>query len=1093
MRIEVLGPVRLITDLGEPVEVPERQLRILLASLVEAEGIPVASETLVDRLWDGDLPAKPKKVLQAKLSRLRSLLDQARPGARGLLTHTAAGYRLHIGDETSDSTDVQLFTSGVARARQTPSSPQKAAELTVLLGLWQADPYGDVCDELWLAPSVTRLHHLRGETLEVLISTHIDLGDPDEALRLAHSAVDNYPTHEKLTGAVMLALYQAGRQQEALELFETLRRRLSEELGVDPDPTVRELHARILRQDPTLVIDEEIARPSGGTDGRSTLPAPTGRLIGRERDTATAESLVHNNRLVTLTGIGGVGKTRMAVHVAHNLAPHFERGAWFIDLTELSVTPDEQSVSGERVASLVAAELGLPRPSGMRERSVSTDTGARVCEALRSSSVLLVLDNCEHVVAEAAVFTRKLLKLAPDAKVLATSREPLGLPDEQRFDVATLSNDPGEDGELSAAVEFFLSRASSSDPTFRVQEDSLPVVAELCRRLDGLPLALELAASRIRGLAVEDLLDRLSERLNILRRPGHAVPRRQQTLRGMIDWSWSLLTPAEQKVLRRLAVHPGTFSLRAAEGICADGPDGEHRMAPEPSVNPGEVVDVLISLVDQSLVTTSATATGVRYGLLESISTYAAEKLDQAGEREAVARRHGEYCLAFAREADVGLRGSGQRHWFPRVEAEHIQLLHAFDEAVRRDDGATAAGLAVSTFWYHWISGRHSDLFRLLPLSTTLGGPRDDTFWVATVFTEVINIGIADEDAGGRVDRLLAMIDDDCARARAQWFAGVTLLATGFRSIGEERVDEAIGVLLDASNHWDAAIAASMRDWFLISQWGEPPRGLPDGYSPETIIRESGDGYGLSQIYAVEYCVAEIDGDHQRSVEAAERALEVCRELGLRAEADYWLTVTAIMELRQGNVVGAEKRLAESRSLSGEIGDTEGVYFAHLGLAMVARQKGDYATARQLLSRWLDFCSTDGVPPAELRTFNANVESGFLAIQEGNTDLAEAAVETIYAPVKQRKRGPSPARLLELSAAVRAARGDARSAAELLGTAEALREESMLDPTVLEQQDIQRVRGQVAARLSADEFAAGVDRGRNSDPFDQLESSHFRL
>lgn len=1093
MRIEVLGPVRLVTDRGEPVEVPERQLRVLLASLVEAEGTPVTSEMLVDRLWDGNRPAKPKKVLQAKLSRLRSLLDQARPGARDLLTYTAAGYRLHIVDGTSDSTDVHVFASGVGRVRQLRPSPQKARELTELLGLWQAGPYGDVSDELWLAPSVTRLDHLRGEALEALISTHLDLGDPEEALRLAHGAVDTYPTHEKLAGAVMLALYQAGRQQEALELFVTLRGHLSEELGVDPDPSVRELHARILRQDPTLVSDGETARPPGGADGRSTLPAPSGRLIGRERDTATAESLVLGNRLVTLTGIGGVGKTRMAVHVAHNLAPQFERGAWFMDLTELSVTPDEQVVSGERVASLVAAELGLPRPSGMPERSVSTDTVARVCEALKSSSVLLVLDNCEHVVAEAALFTRTLLLSAPDAKVVATSREPLGLPDEQRFDVATLSNDLGEDGELSAAVEFFLCRAGASDPTFRVQEGSLPAVAELCRRLDGLPLALELAASRIRGLSVEDLLDRLSERLTILRRPGHAVPRRQQTLRGMIDWSWSLLTPAEQTVLRRLSVHPGTFGLKAAEGICADGPDGEHTTAPELSVKPGEVVDVLISLVDQSLVTTSATATGVRYGLLESIATYAGEKLDDAGERESVARRHGEYCLAFAREADVGLRGSGQRHWFPRVEAEHVQLRHAFDEAVRRDDGATATGLAVATFWYYWISGRHSDLFRLLPVSTTLGGPRDDTYWVATVFTEALNIRIADEDAGGPVDRALAMIDDDAARARAQWFAGVTLLATGFRSIGEGRVDEAIRVLLDTGNHWDAAIAASLRDWFIISQWGDPPRGLPGGYSPEAIIRESGDGYGLSQIYAVEYCVADIDGDHRRSVEAAERALEVCRELGLRAEADYWLTVTAIMDLRQGDVVGAEQRLAESRSLSGEFGDREGVYFADLGLAMVARQKGDYATARALLGRWLDFCSTDGLPPAELRRFNAHVESGFLAIQEGDTDLARDAVEVLYTPVRQKERGPSPARLLELSAAVHAARGDARTAAEVLGTAEALREESMLDPTLLEQQDIQRVRGQVAARLSAEEFAAGVDRGRTSDPFDQLESSHLRL
>lgn len=1076
MRIEVLGPVRLSTDEGAPVEVAERHLRLLLASLVAADGEPVSADTLVDRLWNGALPTNPKKVLQAKLSRLRTTLDQARPGARQLLTHTPAGYRLVL---DTDLLDAGRFKNAVENARRMGSSSQKAEALTEALALWGGAPFGDIAEEIWLAPVVADLHEVRGDALEALVETLLEQGDPQGALSQVGGAIEEYVTREGLVGSVMLALYQVGRQHESLELFETLRQRLTEDLGVDPTPRTRELHGRILRQDPALA-QKAVPRPAPvSMVGRSNLPARASSLIGREHESQQIQALLAESRLVSLTGIGGVGKTRLALHTAQQKAPEFERGTWFIDLTELTMTPDEYLGSGERIGSLAATVVGLPEHPG------TTSTVERLSEALGSRPALLVLDNCEHVIAEAAVFTADLLRKTPGVSVLATSREPLGLPEEQRYDIGTLSIEPGDDGQVSEAVAFFITRARASDPSFRLEDDSADDIAELCRRLDGLPLALELAATRIRGLSVTGLLERLSERLNILRRPGHAAPRRQQTLRGMIDWSWSLLEVTEQAVLRRLAVHPGTLSLEAAEAICADHHESPDAMA----VKREQVVDLLLGLIDRSLVTTVSTSTGVRYGLLESIATYANEKLDRDGERDITAERHLQYYLGLAREGDEKLRGPEQRQWLPRLEAEHTQLRHAFDEAVRREDGGRATGMAVATFWYQWISGRHNDLSRRLDTAISLSGPRNDTYATAVTLAPVMDLSIDPEESARRVAKGLALFENRGARARVQWFVGASLLAAGLREIGERHMDEAIGVLVATGQDWDAAIAVSQWDWFALSQRGHSSPGLPDGSDPETIIRASGDGYGMSQVLAVHYCAAEVEGDYARSAEAAERNMEICLDLGLWSEADFWLTITAIAALRTGDVTLANERLAEARSLASDIADDDGLDFVDFGVALVARYQGDLVTARTLLDRQLAIHEPLSLPLEATHTSSSQFESGFLAVQEGDLTRARDAVDALRDAILQAARPAPIARILELKAALRVALREARSAAELLGTAAALRSRAGAEPTAPENRDIQRIYKQVTDRLSEAELSDALARGRAADSLEQLAAS----
>ncbi|MBB3663728.1 putative ATPase/DNA-binding SARP family transcriptional activator [Prauserella sediminis] len=1066
MRIEVLGPVRLVTDARDPVDVPERQLRLLLASLVAANGEPVSADALIDRLWSDTLPANPRKVLRAKLSRLRTVLDEAKPGARDLLTHQAGGYRL---TGNSEITDAARFRDAIEHARRMQHSRRRVEVLTEAVGLWRGEPYGDVAEEVWLAPTVAQLKELRGDAVEMVVETLVRQGAPEEAISYAGGVADDYAMREGLIGALMLALYQAGRQQEALATFESLRHRLATDLGVDPGPRIRELHGRILRQEPALERQEpETATPSGTR--RSNLPAETTSLIGRRREVAQTTALLGRSRLVTLTGIGGVGKTRLALHVAREQAERFERGVWFIDLTQLSATAGQQFGSGERIAALVVDALELPVQT--------TDEGAlaRLREALGARSALLVLDNCEHVADEAAALAGELLRHVPGVRLLATSREPLGLPEEQRYDVPALSTEPPADGGASTAMELFVARARAGDPTFSLDDGAFDAVAELCRRLDGLPLALELAAGRIRGLPVPELLHRLNDRLNLLRRPGRAMPRRQQTLRGMIDWSWSLLSGPEQVVLRRLAVHPGTVSLAAAEAICADEPD-------EQLLERASTADLLTGLVDRSMVTTVPAETGMRYGLLESIAAYAAEKLDEAGERAAVTRRHLRYHLDLAREADRHLRGPRQRRWLTELEAERHQLRHAFDAAVNAGDGGSAAALAVRTFWYQWIAGHQSNLEHDLTVATALPGPRDDTHAAAATLAACLSVHRQPGQEARRVEEALGLFHDDVARAQVQWFAGASLLAVGVREAGEKHIEEAIAILHARGFEWDVAVAASQRDWFAVSMWGAEPWGLPDGRDPETVLRAVGDGYGLSQVFGVQHRIAELNGQHARAAAAAERALDICLDLDLRVEASYWLSATAVAAVHSGDVTLAEERLAAARSISSDIADAHGLQFADFAEANVARFTGDPATARILLDRWLT-----GAGPTASHDSATHFERGFLAVHEGDTAQAEDAFHRLGALLVPVTDVPATARLLELGAAIHLLRDEAEVAAGLLGAAAALRTRVGIEPSAPEREDIDRVRAGVHERLPEQRAAAAFRRGEACEPASQLDA-----
>ncbi|WP_017609964.1 ATP-binding protein [Nocardiopsis xinjiangensis] len=1063
MHVDVLGQVRLSTDAGEGVPVPERKVRLLLALLVSRRGEAVPA-------------ARPTRVLRSKLSQLRSALDLAGDGGRGLLVHTPAGYRL---DLPSGAVDAERFRDLVERARAAGSARERADLSGEALALWRGEAYADVADELWLAPELAALEEARLSAVEERTEALVETGEAEAAVELATVPAKAHPTRERLAGALMSALYRTGRQHDALMLFESVRGHLAEALGADPGPPLRALHERILRHDPELTpqTGERPGERTGPT--RGGLPAEVSSIIGRENEAAEVGGLLSNGRLLTVTGIGGVGKTRLAVHVAHAWRGRFPRGVWFVDLTALSPSPGltDRAEGWEvayRVTDLVAAAIGLP------VRTVPDDCLHRLGDALGGRPSLLVLDNCEHVIDEAGAFVAALLENVTGLRVLTTGREPLNLPGEQRYELRPLTTTA--DHGPGPAMRFFTERARAVDPGFVMDEETAPVVAQVCRALDGLPLALELAANRVRALSVHELSERLANRLDLLTRPGGRVPRRQQTLRAVIDWSWWLLDDDERRVLRRLAAFRGDCPLTAAEAVCPD-PDGTGAEG----VTSSRVLDVLTGLVDRSLVTSTLVGRERRFGLLESIRIYAAEKLAEAGEAEEIGRRHLHHYTELARRADAGLRGHDQRAWLCRMESEHVNLRQALETALAVGDGACAVELTLGTFWFQWITGRMSHVREDLAAAIALPGTHRDRFARANALCVTLGAHAHPDQAEARIGRALSLFGDAAPveRADVQWFAGLTLFTLGQEETGEHHMSDAVGALSEHGRDRAAAVAVCYRDWVRLWVQGILPEGLPDGRAARTVLEEAGDEWAVAKSLEVDHLEAEVRGRHDRARTIAERALELCQDLNLRSEVSWWRVSLAVCALRADEKEEATVLLRQAREQAGELVDTYCLGYADLAETMVARRDGDPARARRFLDRWTGAGAVSGTGPL------TGFEEGFLALAEGEHRRAAAALRGLLPSVVATGAGPVQARALELAAGVWALGGEPARAAEALGTAETTRAGAA--PNVLERADLDAARASVLRRIDEGAFEAALERGRVRDAASVLSHALGRV
>ncbi|AXB47604.1 BTAD domain-containing putative transcriptional regulator [Amycolatopsis albispora] len=1047
MRFGVLGPLEVWTADQRPVRVPEAKVRALLADLLAHRGRPVSVDRLVDDLWGTRPPANPTGALQTKVSQLRRALEDGEAGGRELVVSGPSGYTLLA--EPAD-VDHSRFEQLLEQARQAADPRAKAAQLAEALALWRGAAFADFADADFLAPVIQRLDEQRLVALEEQAEARLELGEHSELAGELTDLVARHPLRERLRRAHLLALYRAGRQSEALAGYTELRQRLADELGLDPSPELAELYQSMLRQDPALT-------PSARRT--TNLPAQLTGLIGRDAEVDEVGRLLAAHRLVTLTGPGGVGKTRLAIEAASRLVGGFPDGVWLVELAGHWTHGAPEAACS--VAEVTASMLNLREDTKSGTLPPPSD---QLAEALRDQRLLLVLDNCEHLVEPVADLVRLLLRTAPGLRVLITSQEPLGLAGEFVHTVRPL--------ELSSAIELFRTRATAAAPDFALSEENSEAVAEICRRLDGIPLALELAASRIRVLGAQELLSRLDDRFRLLVTGERGAPARQQTLRAMIGWSWELLTEAERIVLRRQAVHTEGCELEAAEAVCAG--DG---------VKPGEVLDLLARLVDRSLVAVTRQGGRTRYRLLESVAAYCVERLHEAGEYDEVRRRHHRYYLDLAERAEERLCRSDQRSWLDRLDAESANFRGALEGAEIDGNAELAIRLVNALGWYWFLRGRLREGHRSVTLALGIDGhapevPRTRAMAWRAALTILIGEGSGLHETAERVLARYEEVDDPLGRARAEWFLSFALIGAGDLDLGAARVERALAGFRALGDRWGEAAALSLQAMQARPRGGLA-RARRDSERALELFREVGDRWGEVKSTDTLSSLAEIAGDYERAESLHRNALRLAEELGLWNEVSYSLSGIGRIALLKGEFAKADEYHERARKLAAQHSHKRGEQFAEIGLGLSARRQGRPERAEAHLERWLEWCrQVDG----DLGTALILAELGFAAEQRGEIALAldrqREGLDAALATGDPR----SVALGLEGLASASAAAGEHAAAARLLGAAAATRASVGTPLPAAERGDVDRTTAAARAALGESGFTEQFRHGEQLSP-----------
>ncbi|WP_187366100.1 BTAD domain-containing putative transcriptional regulator [Trebonia kvetii] len=1030
MRIAILGLLEVHDDDGAAVPVAGARLRGLIARLALAGGQPVSTGALAEAVWDLDPPADMANALQTLVSRARKTL-----GGPGVVEQSAAGYRLAV---RPDDVDALRFERLVAEGA-----------VAEALALWRGPALADAGD--FAGPFARRLEELRLEATVSLLTKEIEAGRAAARVGELESLAVKHPLHEKLTGLLMRALAAAGRQADALAAYEALRARLADELGIDPGPQLREVHLKVLR-------GEIAAAPAQAGPARTNLRAQLTSFVGRTAEVARVREALETYRLVTLVGPGGAGKTRLAAEVAAGVRDHANGevtdGIW---LAELASVTDAADVPQAVLGSVGLREARL-LPDGS-QRITSRDARTRLLEGLADARALLVLDNCEHLIDACAYLADALLAHSPRLRIVATSREPLGITGESLFVVPPLDTDP--------AVRLFADRAAAVSPGFALDARTRPLVTDIVRRLDGLPLAIELAAARLRTLPLPEISQRLTDRFRLLTGGSRTALPRHRTLRAVVEWSWELLTPAERLLAERFSVFPAGATPDAVAAVCAEG-----------QIAAGETDELLSSLVDKSLL--QPLADGRRLRMLETIREYGAERLAGRGEVGELRRRHAAYYSALMAEAAPRLFTRDQLRWLDVLRADRDNIVAALRYWCDAEEAEEALRLAVSLSIMALLLGNDTDMAEWVRDALAVPGEAESNLRTMAeamhVVTSALDLSAGAAPAQGTappVDR--RAVDGPAAPGSAgAGSVGVDAAGAGPEGMGsrypglieridtldvgeypvagllrpvyavfvkdEERMRRYLAEARESRDPWLAA-ASLMMTAGLADNQGDLDAMRPAAAEAAERFRALGERWGLSATVQIIGNIRMLDGDLDGATDAYNEAGRLLAELGSREDVSQVKLRLAEIAARQGNVEQARKLSQDARAAveaDGSIID-RGIAAAwsaafEVGLGDVEAARPAQADAERFLARF-----SPAHPARDHLAAMVASTSARIAIADGDLGAAREQAVRSYQEAVSADDMPLLAAASGTAAELALALGQPERAAELLGASTAVR------------------------------------------------------
>jgi predicted ATPase/DNA-binding SARP family transcriptional activator len=1017
LRIRLLGGFEVVA--GESVVGESawrlRRAKSVLKLLALAPDRRMHREQVAEVLWPDRDQASAANNLRQALYVTRRALDAAAPGASAWLEVNDGV--LALGPEPGVQIDVDAFEAAAARARERPTTETCRRALDCYGGeLLPEDRY-----EEWTAARREALRERHLALLLTLADLHAADGEAPAAIEALQRAVVDDPLHEAAHRGLMRLFAAAGRQQQALAQYQQLRQALQRELAADPDPETRRLHRAILagsieggepehRAEAQLPSTPATADDAAGpTRGAPNLPHQLTSFVGRERELAELGGMLRRTRLLTLNGPGGCGKTRLALELARARAAEFEHGAWLVELAPIGAP--------ELVVQQAATALGLQLRSTRDPLDV-------LAEQIGERRMLLVLDNCEHVIGACARLVDGLLRACPALEVLATSREALRVQGEVVWRVPSLSL-PDAAGDLSIealgryeAVRLFCERAAAVAANFALDDGNAIAVADICLRLDGMPLALELAAARTAMLAPAQIAERLHDSLALLTAGTRSGVTRQQTLRATLQWSHDLLSDAERMLFRRLGAFSGSFGLDAVEGVCAGG-----------DLAAGDMVELLGWLVEKSLVQVEPLAGEHRYRLLETMRQYARERLVEAGEHDELGRRHRQWYVALAVAEDPTPTGGGSRPGW--LEREHDNLRAALASGLEHDP-PTALRLAVALWWFWVARGYFAEGSRWMDAALALQPEPTELRARALAAQAILWVR-----RGLGTDRLPVLVESvEIRRALGDPAA----LARGLRELGDHLVLDSDHEGADRAYAEALALCAGLDDvgepagiilgQGVITHYRGDSAGARERFAHSIALLEAADDADVAPFWAVGIAIVLAPEGPEGALRCLfEGTSLLARTVGRRAGIAYALCNVATAWRRDGEPERAREALERALGIFREAADREGVALALHALGNVSRATGDVDAGR----RWLEEALALRDELGNRRDTGVTIASlGLLAVRAGEHDRGRALLDEAEALYERTEDSPGLAGIAQNRACVELDHGDPGRACVLL-------------------------------------------------------------